>query len=112
MRVMVDIPASEFSEAFVNGMKDRMHVSYYKYGPVVEAYPDKVDAIASAILRLREYIKTGNTEFLMDAANFAMIEFMHPRREDSFFKPTDDDASPGRISLKTGRPDKRANKDL
>lgn len=109
---MAAVPTTEFSETFVKGMKDRMHVSYYKYGPIAEAYPYKIDAIASSIQRLREYIKTGNTEFLMDAANFAMIEFMHPRRENAFFKSTDDDASPGRISLKTGRPDKRANSEL
>jgi len=94
-----------------------MDVSFYKYGPVAAAYPHKVDAIGSLMQRLRLYangddakgIKPGNTEYLMDAANFAMIEFMYPRHPDAYFKGTDDDASPGRMSLETGAADKRGN---
>ena len=40
-----DILRTEFSEEFVKGMRDRMAVSFYKYGPLSEAYPHKVDAI-------------------------------------------------------------------
>ena len=112
---MVDtskILETEFSSKFVEGMKNRMIVSFYKYGHVSEAYPDKVQAIASLQDRLREYAKTGNTELLIDAANFAMIEFMHPAHPDAFFAGTDDDASPGRVSARTGRRDKRDNQEI
>lgn len=115
-----EILATEFSDAFVQGMKDRMVVSFYKYGRAVDAYPHKVDAVKSLTDRLRLYavgdpakgIAAGNTEYLMDVANFALIEFMHPRHPDAHFKGTDDDGSPGRRSLKTGKADKRDNNEI
>jgi hypothetical protein len=100
---------TEFSDTFVEGMKSRMIVSYYKYGKLADAYPHKVNAIASLTDRLRQYARTGNTEFLIDAANFAMIEFMHPSVDGAHFAGTDDDASPGRRVTKTGVVDKRDN---
>lgn len=104
-----NILQTEFSEDFVQGMKDRMVVSYYKYGHVSAAYPEKVNAITSLTDRLRKYAETGNTEFMMDAANFAMIEFMHPSHPNAFFEGTDSDQSPGRRSRKGGVPDHRDN---
>jgi hypothetical protein len=88
------IPETEFSPAFVQGMADRMAVSYCKYGAVKDA--GKVDKIASLRARLERYERDGNTEWLMDVANFAMIEFMHPRHPEAHFEATDSKASPGR----------------
>jgi hypothetical protein len=87
---------SEVSKPFMQGMADRMGMSYYKYGPVANAYPDMVDAIASLKMRLALYVETGNTEHLMDVANYAMIEFMHPSHPKAHFKATDSSNSPGR----------------
>lgn len=94
---MSGAPASEFCPDFVVGMAKRMAMSYYKYGLVSDAYPHKVDAIRSLQARLDKYAQTGNTEYLMDAANFAMIEFMHPKHPDAYFEPTDSSGSPGRV---------------
>jgi hypothetical protein len=90
------VPSTEFSVPFVQGMVDRMNMSYFKYGAVAEAYPEKVDAIASLRKRLDRYEETGNTEWLMDVGNFAMIEFMRPRHPNAHFESTDSDQSPGR----------------
>jgi hypothetical protein len=90
-------PESEFSRTFLAGMLSRMAMSFFKYGKVRDAYPDKVDAVSSLRLRLAKYEETGNTEFLMDVANFAMIEFMAPRHPGAFFEATDSDQSPGRV---------------
>lgn len=106
------ILTTEFNETFINGMRNRMVISYHKYGPLREAYPHKVSAIASLNDRLRKYAETKNTEFLIDAANFAMIEFMHPSIEGAFFEGTDDDQSPGRRTVKTGTVDKRSNAEI
>lgn len=103
---------TEFSEQFVQGMKNRMVISYYKYGLLANAYPRKIDAIGSLMERLRKYAADGNTEWLIDVANFAMIEFLYPRHPKAHFEGTDDDASPGRRSLKTGKMDKRDNKEI
>jgi hypothetical protein len=91
-----EIPATEFSCPFVQGMADRMAVSYCKYGAVAQAYPSRVDAIASLKQRLERYERDGNTEWLMDVANFAMIEFMRPRHPKAHFRATDSKESPGR----------------
>lgn len=97
----MSVPASEFSEPFVKGMKDRMAVSYFKYGKVADAYPHKVNAIESLHKRLDRYLETGNTEWLMDVANFAMIEFMHPAHPEAHFRATDSNESPGRAAYDT-----------
>jgi len=90
---------TEISERFLDGMRARMAVSYHKYGPVAEGYPDRVDAIACLGERIRKYQETGNVEWLIDVANFAMIEFMHPRHKEAHYRPTDSDESPGRLRV-------------
>lgn len=102
---------TEFSEEFVQGMRDRMLTSFYKYGYVRDAV-GKINMISSLTDRLRKYAETKNTEFLIDAANFAMMEFMFPSLDGAFFEGTDDDQSPGRRLNKTGTTDKRSNLDL
>jgi hypothetical protein len=97
-----EILKTEFSHDFVEKMKNSMVVSFHKYGPIDSAFPDRVDAVASLMDRLRLYTSTGNTEALMDVANFAMIEYMRPSHPDAHYTPTDDDGSPGRVAKGTG----------
>lgn len=92
----LDAPATEINEAFIQGMLKRMAISFCKYGAVADAYPKKVDAIASLKLRLTRYEESGNLEDLMDLANYAMIEFGHPRHPNAHFRAEDSAASPGR----------------
>jgi len=82
-------PKSEFSPTFIQRMKNAMTVSFFKYGPLKEAYPHKVDAIASLEKRLQLYKETGNGDYLTDIANFAMIESMRPAHKAFHYKPTD-----------------------
>lgn len=99
LKVRLAAPMSEFSAEFVQAMANRMAVSFHKYGAVADAYPAKVDALASLHDRLDLYERTGNTEWLVDAANFALIEFVHPRHPDAHFRATDSDESPGRVAM-------------
>jgi hypothetical protein len=55
-------------------------VSHAKYGAVAAGFPHKIDALKTLQLQLDMYLETGRLEYLIDAANYAMIEFMHPRR--------------------------------
>ena len=87
-----------------------MLVSGYKYGAVEDAYPEHVKAVSvtakeakgkwldlpSLEKRLQLYRETGNTEYLLDAINFAMIEFMCPRHPKAHYAATDSSGSPGR----------------
>ena len=71
---------NEASVRFDDIRKKMMVMSYYKYGPLKDNYGTYkcIDALGSMKKRLDKYAETGNTEFLADVANFAMIEFMNP----------------------------------
>lgn len=92
-----EILKTEFSEEFVKHMKDRMLMSFFKYGPLEKGFPEKVNALGSMEERIRLYMETGNKEHLTDAANYLMIEFMRPRHPNAHFRATDSDESPGRL---------------
>ena len=85
---------TEVSREFLQGMADRMAVSFHKYGPV-HATPTTVDEIKGLKKRLQLYEETGNGEWLMDVANFAMIEYMLGRHPNFHFRATSSDESPG-----------------
>jgi len=91
-----DILKTEFSESFVKKMKNRMVASYGKYGPIRDNAGDgRTNVILSLKDRLRLYEETGNTEWLIDAANMCMIEFMYPQHKKAHFRATDSGESPG-----------------
>lgn len=101
------IEKSEDSPKFHERMRQSMSVSFHKYGPIKKAYPHKVDAIRSLEKRLALYKETGNADYLVDIANFAMIEFMLPAHEAYHDKPTD--GGEGRCWQSGGRPTEKAN---
>ena len=85
------ILCTEYSTRFDEIRKNMMIVSYYKYGAMKDNY-DKfkcMDALGNIDKRIQRYKETGNTEFLADAANFAMIEFMYPSIKGAKYTPTD-----------------------
>lgn len=88
----------QVSYKFLDGMVDRMVVGYFSHGSISNAFPHKVNAVESLRLRLKQYEKTGNTEFLMDVANYAMIEFMLPAHPNAYFKATDSHESAGFVT--------------
>lgn len=133
LRAEGDVRA-EVSQQFLQGMVDRMAVSFYKYGAVRDGFPSRNKGWENALARLDLYlhgkknpffgededepeylIEPGNTEYLIDAANFCMIEFMAPALEKAFFKATDSSASPGRVHANKetyDRPTQLKNTDL
>lgn len=83
---------SEYSKEFDELRKHRMEVSYHKYGPARKNYGEgRVDAIETAKLCLDAFEKDGNTEHLVDAANYMMLRFMFPLPGEGF-KGTDSSA--------------------
>lgn len=85
----------DFSEEFIAKMRNAIETSHYKYGWMSDTYPELAQAYKCIKERLELYEKTHNTEYLVDIANFAMIEFRFPSFEDSKYTPTDSDKSPG-----------------
>lgn len=85
----------EFSEEFITKMKNAIELSHYKYGWMCDTYPDLAQAAKCIQEGLDLYNKTHNTEYLVDIANFAMIEYKYPMYKDAFYKSMDSDQSPG-----------------
>lgn len=92
-----EILRTEFSEDFVKYMKNRMVMSYFKYG-TVRAAREKVKFLEDVRKRIDKYLATGNTEWLIDAANNLMMEFMFPSHPNGHFKATESRESPGRTT--------------
>lgn len=87
----------EYSKDFDKLRKNRVEVSYYKYGPARENFGcGRVDAIGSLELCLDKFKKTGNTEYLLDVANYAMFRYMYPLPGE-YFKATDSSESAGTV---------------
>jgi len=92
--------AQEYSERFDELRKNRMHMSFYKYGPAAVNYKKGYSkAIPSLENCLKKYNETANTEYLVDAANYAMLEFMYPQHEKAHFRATSSDESAGIVGF-------------
>lgn len=102
-------PQSQYSIPFFQGMVNRMLTSYHKYGHVKTARDRGVDFLESSKQRVNKYKQDGNTEWLMDAANYLMMEYMHPSHDAAHFDA--ESRSPGRI-LTSGRITDKHSEDL
>lgn len=86
-----DLLSKEYSEKFDKERKHRVELSFYKYGPARENYASgRVDAVATAEACIDAFKEDGNTEHLVDAANYLMFRFMYPYPGE-YFQPTDSD---------------------
>ena len=94
---MSNILNVEYSFEFDKLRQNRVEVSFFKYGPARDNFgAGRVDAIGSLELCLEKFKKTGNTEYLLDVANYAMFRYMYPLPGE-FFKPTDSGESAGTV---------------
>ena len=70
---------------FVQKMANRLMIGFYRYGPV-----NKRQNYLKRLKRsIEHYDRTGNTEFLLDAANYCWLEFCAPSHPDAHFEPSD-----------------------
>lgn len=75
---------------------NRVRTSFYKYGPAKINFGDRlVDALECVDLCVEKYKKTKNTEYLLDAMNYLMFEYMYPQEEGAFFEATSSGDSAG-----------------
>lgn len=76
------IKEQECNDNFCELMDNRLVMGYLRYGKAARGVPRFEDA-NKAIKRLEKYFETGNTELLVDAANYLRMEFKrgsHPKR--------------------------------
>ena len=90
----------EYSEIFDELRKNRVKTSFHKYGSAKINFGEKlVEALPTAQLCVEKYKATGNTEYLVDAANYLMFEFMYPQQEGAFFQATSSGESAGIVGV-------------
>lgn len=90
----------EYSEKFDELRKNRVEVSFHKYGPARKNFATgNVNALETMKLCVDKYKYTGNTEYLVDAANYLMFEFMYPQVKGAYFKATDSKDSAGIVGI-------------
>lgn len=90
------IPDTEYSKRFDELRKNRVEVSFYKYGSAKKNFGDHlVNALETMQMCIDKYKDTKNTEYLCDAANYLMFEFMYPSLDGAYFKATDSSQSAG-----------------
>ena len=88
--------SDEYSEEFDRLRENRVKTSFHKYGTAKVNFGEGlVDALESTNLCVEKYKSTGNTEYLCDAANYLMFEFMYPQHEDAHFRATNSNESAG-----------------
>jgi len=95
MATREEILRRDFSEEFIIKMKNAIEMSHYKYGWASKTYPELAQAHKCIAERLEAYIKTHNKEYLVDVANFAMLEYLFPAFDDAHYTPQDSGNSPG-----------------
>lgn len=106
------VPLDQINIDFLQGMLDRMAMGFHTYGHMRRQH-NRPDNLRCKELRIEKYRNTKNTEFLIDDANYSMMEFTFPGIEGAFFKATEKHESPGAIvdnRLVQGKEDYIANK--
>lgn len=99
--------SKEYSEEFDRLRKNRVETSYYKYGPARKNFATgNVQAIPTMKRCIKKYRDTGNTEYLLDAANYLMFEFMYPQHPKAHFKATDSSESAGIVGMSVNEMEK------
>lgn len=97
----------EYSEEFDRLRKNRVETSYYKYGPAKKNFANgNVQAIPTMELCIRKYRETGNREYLLDAANYLMFEYMYPQHPKAHFRATSSEESAGIVGMSVNEMEK------
>ena len=96
--------SEEYSERFDELRKNRVKTSFHKYGSAKINFGEKlVESIPTAEICIEKYRQTGNTEYLCDAANYLMFEFMYPQKDGAFFRATGSSESAGIVGISVGQ---------
>ena len=90
----------EYSDEVDKLRRNRVEVSFHKYGPAQINFGEGlVKAKSSAEMCIKKYEETKNREYLLDAMNYLMFEFMYPSLNDTYFKATDGSESAGKDGI-------------
>lgn len=94
------IPKDHYSQEFLQKMVNSFAHGFYTYGHSDgrDRYPtDRMAPLSNIKVRLKKYEDSTNTDYLVDVANYAMFEFMHPTLQGAYYTPTTEKQSPGSV---------------
>lgn len=92
--------SKEYSARFDELRRNRVETSYFKYGSAKQNFSTgNVNALKTMKLCVEKYKETGNTEFLVDGANYLMFEFMYPQHGKAHFRATESSESAGIVGI-------------
>lgn len=100
-----DILKTEYNSDIDEIRKDMVVQSYFKYGSVKQNFSrmgdqgSLVNALDTMSQCVWKYDQTHNKEYLLDAMNYLMFEYMYPSYDDAYFKHTDSDESAGIVGM-------------
>lgn len=90
----------EYSHEVDKMRRDRVETSFYKYGSAKNNFGKGfVNALGSHDRCIEKYKETKNKEYLLDAMNYLMFEFMYPEYKGAYFKPTSSEESAGIVGI-------------
>lgn len=81
---------TQWSPEFETLMRNRLVMGAMRYEVFVDKKKAGYDYLSSVEHRLSEYKRTGNTEFLVDAANCILLEFVFGEHPNKHFHAIDD----------------------
>lgn len=84
----------QWSDEFIRYQKNRIIVGFCRYGFLGT---DKLGFIGRLEQKLSLYKQTGNMEYLVDIANYAMLEFISPANSKAYWPESFDDENSKRV---------------
>lgn len=88
---MKSLYASEWSPRFEELMRNRLVMGAMRYGLLHAPGKPSYDRTKGMVKRLEQYRQTGNTEFLVDLANLALLEFEEGKHPNKHWAPAEGD---------------------
>jgi len=85
-----EIIESECNARFVRLMQNRLVMACFRYGRRDRPDRWRYDFLAGLAKKLQSYRQSGNTENLVDASNYCMLEFSRPSHPEAHFRAEDD----------------------
>lgn len=85
-----ELIATETNDTFMQLMRNRLVMGAFRYGRMKDKEKGEYKLLESLKRKLNMYQQTGNLEYLVDAANYLLLEFTYPHVDNPHFNATDD----------------------
>lgn len=82
----MELQAGGSFENFLQLMHNRLLFGCCRYGPALK---DPLSFLGRMKIAIQQYEANGNTEKLVDVANYAFLEFANPQHKDAHFEADD-----------------------